>query len=86
MRFIGSVVFEHLGRPTFKARNKTNTFVMPAQNFLDNTGKDPRYFEVYQDCAGIIWVRRPAGPQYRLETPYTVIVRFNGEFSYKEIT
>lgn len=75
MQFIGSSLWAWEDKVAFKVRNKTNQYVVPCQNFLDKSGKDPRYFELYMDFAGNIHVRRPAGTQELLEKPYTIITR-----------
>jgi hypothetical protein len=83
MRFVGSVAFDHDGNTALKVRNKTQVFVEVPKISLAILG-DIRYFELFQDFAGQVWVRKPAGKQTLLPRPFRVITRFNGVFTYKD--
>jgi hypothetical protein len=87
MRFIGSVVWHWEGRIAYKARNRTNEYVCPHENSLDNSTNlgDPRYFEMFKDFAGTIWIRKPAGKQRKLRPPYTLVTRELGVLYSKEV-
>ena len=85
MRFIGSTSLDWDGKAAFKIRNRTQDFVAPCHNFLDNQGKDPRYVEFFMDFAGQVWVRRPAGTQVLLEKPYFLITRTAKGLEVKEV-
>ncbi len=86
MRFVGSTTWDWEGKTAFRVRNKTVVYIVPCRNFLDNTGKDPRYFELYMDFAGKVWCKRPAGSQVELERPYTVLTLKGDEVESKEVS
>jgi hypothetical protein len=88
MQFIGSLVWDWNGKVAFKARNKLGIYVAPGENSLDNLQNlgDPRYFELFQDFSGQVWIRKPAGAQRLLRPPYTIIQRELGVLYSKEVT
>lgn len=72
MRYRGSSFIEAGGKTYVRVRNSPTKFVEMTQNLLAFCRFDPRYFELYLDKAGNLWVRSPAGPQRKWDQPFTL--------------
>ena len=74
MQFIGTTTWDYQGSIACKIRNKLNRYLVLPPISLDNLG-DLRYVELYEDFAGQVWAKKPAGPQRLVMRPYTMVTR-----------
>jgi hypothetical protein len=83
MRYRGSSFVLSDDKTYVRVRNDPVTFVEMTKNLLEFCNFDPRYFELYLDKAGALWVRKPAGTQRKY--PDAPILRKLPSISYEAL-